>query len=340
MVNHRRPAGVIAIVIAIFCCRSPAGAESEQEKVEAAKKEGAVYWYGSMNVDDASALIAGLNKKYPFMEIKRTRAANAPILSKLDVEARARGLNVDVIDLDGFYVAQALKRNYWVRYVSPELAAYPKELSDPAGRWSGFFLLPQVVIYNTNLVSSASAPKSYNDLLDPRWKNLIAIPDSGVTWYHGMLQYMGAEKGRSFMKRLAAQNVHVQAGNRMMVELTMAGEHAIGMAAYAHRIGQFQKRGAPMGWIKDDVLVTTPQAIGVSGYGKSPNAAKLILDFTLSQEGQTILRRSGRIPANPKVDPDPPELLRGRKLFYSDIIDGGTRYNEINDEFLKVFAGR
>jgi ABC-type Fe3+ transport system substrate-binding protein len=340
MVNHRRPAGVIAIVIAIFCCRSPAGAESEQEKVEAAKKEGAVYWYGSMNVDDASALIAGLNKKYPFMEIKRTRAANAPILSKLDVEARARGLNVDVIDLDGFYVAQALKRNYWVRYVSPELAAYPKELSDPAGRWSDFFLLPQVVIYNTNLVSSASAPKSYNDLLDPRWKNLIAIPDSGVTWYHGILQYMGAEKGRSFMKRLAAQNVHVQAGNRMMVELTMAGEHAIGLAAYAHRIGQFQKRGAPMGWIKDDVLITTPQAIGVSGYGKSPNAAKLILDFTLSQEGQTILRRSGRIPANPKVDPDPPELLRGRKLFYSDIIDGGTRYNEINDEFLKVFAGR
>ncbi len=334
------PAALIAIVIALFCCRSPAAAQSEQEKVEAAKKESAVYWYGSMNVDDASALIAGLNKKYPFMEIKRFRAANAPVLSKLDVEARARGLNVDVIDLDGFYVAQALKRNYWIRYVSPELSAYPKELSDAAGRWSGFFLLPQVVVYNTNLVPPASAPKSYNDLLDPRWKNLIAIPDSGVTWYHGILQYMGAEKGRSFMKRLAAQNVHVQAGNRMMVELTMAGEHAIGLAAYAHRIGQFQKKRAPMGWIKDDVLVTTPQAIGVSGYGKSPNAAKLILDFTLSQEGQTILRRSGRIPANPKVDPDPPELIRGRKLFYSDIIDGGTRYNELNDEFLKVFSPR
>jgi hypothetical protein len=72
------PAALIAIVIALFCCRSPATAQSEQEKVEAAKKEGAVYWYGSMNVDDASALIAGLNKKYPFMEIKRFRAANAP----------------------------------------------------------------------------------------------------------------------------------------------------------------------------------------------------------------------------------------------------------------------
>jgi iron(III) transport system substrate-binding protein len=293
-----------------------------------------------MNVDDASALIAGINKKYPFIDIKRFRAANAPVLSKLDVEARARGLNVDLIDLDGFYVAQALKRNYWIRYVSPELSAYPKELSDPAGRWAGFFLLPQVVIYNTNLVPAASAPKSYNDLLDPRWKNRLAIPDSGVTWYHGILQYLGAEKGRLFMKRLAEQNVHVQSGNRMMVELTMAGEHAVGMAAYAHRIGQFQKKGAPMGWIKDDVLVTTPQAIGVSGYGKSPNAAKLIVDFTLSREGQTILRRSGRIPANPKVDPDPPELVRGRRLFYSDIIDGGTRYNELNDEFLKVFAKR
>ena len=340
MTHYRKLVGLIAVFSVFFCWRLPVAAQSEQQKIEAAKKEGAVYWYGSMNVDDASPLIAGINKKYPFIEIKRFRAANAPVLAKLDVEARARGLNVDVIDLDGFYVAQVLKRNYWIPYLSPELSAYPKELSDPAGRWSGFFLLPQVVIYNTNLVPASSAPKNYNDLLDPKWKNRMSIPDSGVTWYHGMLQYLGAEKGRSFLKQLAAQNVHVQSGNRMMVELTMAGEHAVGIAAYAHRIGQFQKKRAPMGWIKDDVLITTPQAIGVSAHAKAPNAAKLIVDFTLSQEGQTILRRSGRIPANPKVDPDPPELLRGRKIFYSDIIDGGTRYNEINDEFLKVFAAR
>lgn len=345
MSHNRKPAGMIAIVVtllaplALFSCRPAAAAEGEREKVEAAKKEGPVTWYGSMNVDDASALIAGIARKYPFIEIKRTRGANAPVLARLDVEARARSLATDLIDLDGFYVAQLLKRNYWIRYVSPERGAYPKELSDPAGRWSGFFLLPQVVIYNTNLVPAAVAPKSYNDLLDPRWKNRIAIPDSAVPWYHGMLQYMGAEKGRAFMRRLAAQDVYVQSGNRMMVELMMAGEHAIGLAAYAHRIGQYQKKGAPMGWIKDDVIVTTPQAIGVSGHGKAPNAAKLIVDFTLSPEGQAILRRSGRIPANPKVDPDPPELARGRRLFYSDIIDGGTRYNALNDEFVKVFGG-
>lgn len=337
--RHLIKTALAALALMLFASHLPA-AESEQEKIAGAKKEGPVYWYGSMNVDDASALVAGIAQKYPFIDIKRSRAANAPILSRLDVEARARGSNVDLIDLDGFYVAQALKRNYWTRYVSPELAAYPKELSDPAGRWSGFFLLPQVVIYNTTLVPAAAAPKTYNDLFDPRWKNRMAIPDSAVTWYHGMLQYMGAEKGRAFMRRLAAQNVHVQTGNRMMVELAMAGEHAIGIAAYAHRIGQYQKRGAPMGWIKDDVLITTPQAIGVSGYGKAPNAAKLIVDFVLSPEGQAILRRSGRIPAHPKVDPDPPELVRGRKLFFSDIVDGGTRYNEINDEFLKVFAAR
>jgi len=338
MILSRRVA-FLALLIALFLSAS-APAQTEQEKIEGAKKEGPVYWYGSMNVDDASALLAGLNKKYPFMDIKRYRAANAPVLSKLDVEARARGLNVDVIDLDGFYVAQVLKRNYWIRYVSPELAAYPKELSDPRGLWAGFFLLPQVTIYNTNLVPAASAPRNYNDLLDPKWKNRITIPDSGVTWYHGILQYMGAQKGREFMKRLAAQNVRVQTGNRMMVELTMAGEHAIGIGAYGHRIGQFQRKGAPMGWIKDDVIITTPQAIGISGYGKSPHAAKLIVDFVLSQEGQLILRRSGRVPAHPKVEPDPPELTRGRKIFYSDIVDGGTRYNEINDEFLKVFGGR
>src|SRR5512132_4100447 len=114
----------------------PVWSQTERQKIEGAKKEGSVYWYGSMNVDDASALIAGINKKYPFLDIKRFRAANAPVLAKLDVETRAGGLNVDLIDLDGFYVAQVLKRNYWIRYIAPELSAYPKELSDPAGRWS------------------------------------------------------------------------------------------------------------------------------------------------------------------------------------------------------------
>src|SRR3954462_6361894 len=104
-------AGLSAIALALFC--SPLYAtESEQEKIAGAKKEGPVYWYGSMNIDDASALIAGISQKYPFIGIKRFRAANAPVLSRLDVEARARGLNSDLIDLDGFYVAQVLKRNY------------------------------------------------------------------------------------------------------------------------------------------------------------------------------------------------------------------------------------
>src|ERR1043165_4480496 len=150
----------IAFALAVtLSCSSLYAAESEQEKIAAAKKEGAVYWYGSMNVDDASALVAGINQKYSFIDIKRSRAANAPILSRLDVEARARGLNVDIIDLDGFYVAQALKRHYWTRYVSRELPAYPKELRHPAGRWSGFFLLPQVTIYQTNLVPAVVADR-------------------------------------------------------------------------------------------------------------------------------------------------------------------------------------
>jgi len=81
--------------------------------------------------------------------------------------------------------------------------------------------------------------------------------------------------------------------------------------------------------------------LAVSGYGKSPNAAKLVVDFTLSQEGQTILRRAGRIPANPKLDPDPPELVRAEGSFTpTSLMSVLARYNELNDEFLKVFTAR
>src|ERR1044072_1876022 len=103
-----------ALPVTLSCC-SLYAAESEQEKIAAAKKEGAVYWYGSRTGDGASALVAGINQKYSFIDIKRSRAANAPILSRLDVEARARGLNVDGIDLDRLYLAHAAKRKHWTR---------------------------------------------------------------------------------------------------------------------------------------------------------------------------------------------------------------------------------
>ena len=125
-----------------------------------------------------------------------------------------------------------------------------------------------------------------------------------------------------------------------MVELTMAGEYPIAIGAFSHRVGQYQKKGAPMGWIKDDVIIVTPQAVGISGHGKSPNAAKLVVDYILSLEGQSLLRKLGRVPAHPKVDADPPELTKGRKFFYSDIVDGGTRFNELNAEFREVFGIR
>ncbi len=330
----------ISICLLVSFLASTVHAQSESQKIEQAKKERTVYWYGSMSIEDAAALIEGIKRKHPFLEIRRFRGANANVMNKLDAEARGRVLSVDVVDVDGFYVAQILQRNYWTPYLSPELKAYPRELSDPKGFWAGFFLLPAVVIYNTRLVQPGEAPKSYGELLQPRWKGRIAIVDSAVPWYHGMLQYMGAEKGHAYMKRLAGQDVRVGVGNRNTVELTMAGEHPLAIGAYAHRVGQFMKKGAPMGWMKEDVLIVTPQAIGISGLGKSPNAAKLIVDFVLSPEGQAILQKSGRVPAHPNVDADPAELTKGRRLFFSDIVDGGTRFNELDAEFRKLFGVR
>jgi iron(III) transport system substrate-binding protein len=313
-------------------------AQSEQDKIEQAKKERVVNWYGSMNVEDAQALTGAITKKYPFLQINRFRGNNGIVLNKMASEARGGALGVDVIDVDGFYVAQVIKGKYWSPYKSPELKNYPPGLFAPNALWSGFFLLPNVVIYNTTLVNPKDAPKSYNELLDPKWKGKLAISDVGVNWYHGMLQYMGPEKGRPYMKRLAAQNVMIApGGNRNMVELTMAGEYPISIGAYSHRVGQYQKKGAPMGWMKDDVIIVTPQAVGISNHGKSPNAAKLIVDYILSLEGQTLLRKLGRVPAHPQVDADPPELTKGRKFFYSDIVDGGTRFNELNAEFREIF---
>lgn len=310
---------------------------ADPEMLAKAKSEKKIYWYGSTATDDARALTDAFNKKYPFLEINHVRGGTEQVLRRVDTEARAGVLQADVIDINGLYAGVLLEKGYWIPYFSPEARDYPQELKDPKGRWSGTFLLTLVASYNTRLVPSGSAPKSWEDLLRPSWKGKLAIVDTAVLFYAGIKSYLGDKNGEQYLRKLQANDPTIVNGFTLAVNQLAAGEYPISVTTYGHRVEQLIARGAPIDWMRSDAVFVMPQIIGLSGRGKAPNAAKLWIDFLISQDGQRVLRELRRIPAHPKVDPIPPRLTKGVKLHYVKPTEKADNYNQFMKGFRDIF---
>lgn len=184
-----------------------------------------------------------------------------------------------------------------------------------------YFDAYNVIGYNTKLVARDQAPKSWEDLLDPKWKGKIALDEENYSWYGAMTQKWGKEKTQRYMRGLAKQDIQLRSGQTLIAQLMAAGEFPVAMVL-AHRIEKMKEQGAPVEWVTTlDPVTVSLHPIGVAAKAPHPNAAKLFIDFILSKEGQQLLLSIERTPARPGIDtkmearklklyPIPPELAR------------------------------
>lgn len=132
-------------------------------------------------------------------------------------------------------------------YVSPEAKNFHPEFRDPQGYWTGIYANYYVLGYNTKLVSQKDAPKSWEDLLNPKWKGKISIDQEEYPWYATLIKVWGKEKTQKYMKALAKQDIQWRKGHTLIAQLMSAGEFPVAIV-YAHRIESMKKRGAPVEW--------------------------------------------------------------------------------------------
>lgn len=156
-------------------------------------------------------------------------------------------------------------------------------------------------------------------------------------WYANMLKVMGAEKGRKFMKKLAAQEIVFRAGHTLQAQLVAAGEFKIGVVLYTPRMEKMKKQGAPIEWGRADPVIAYHYSLGVAAQAPHPNAARLFVDFFLSKEGQELLVGVGRIPVRSGVKPKPAYLVDGVKLVPSDTALAEKDFKKYFDEYREVF---
>jgi iron(III) transport system substrate-binding protein len=268
-------------------------AASREQWIEGAKKEGEVIVYASMNLEEAKVMISRFEQKYPFVKVKLNRTDSEKLLTRILVEARAKKSFADAIQTLGFAMHTLKKRQHLGHYLSSENSYYPKDFKEE-GYWTTVYTNPYVVAYNPRLVSKENLPRKYEDLLQPIWQGKMMMEPTKVDWFGGVLQLMGKEKGLKYMRELAKQKIMNRIGHDLIAQLVAAGEASLDIDIPAPSVDRVRKRGAPIDWVAFPPVPASLIGIGISSQPVHPNAARLYVDFVLSQEGQKTLGDLGR----------------------------------------------
>ena len=277
------------------------GADRDQKLLAAAKKEGKVVVYTSLNTKDSVPISEAFKKKYG-VEVELWRSSSEKVLQRAVTEFRAGRYSVDAFELNGPELEQMWREGLLDRFYSPQAAnmppaAFPKDGAYVADRFNFF-----TIAYNTNLVKPDDVPKSYEDLLDPKWVGKIGIEASDTDWFGSMVHAMGEQKGMAFFRKLADMKPQMRTGHTLMAELVASGEIPLAATIYNHNAERLKVKGAPIQWKALGPTFGRPNGVSVAKQAQHPHAALLFVDFMLSLEGQQLLKKRNRVPASNKVD--------------------------------------
>ena len=306
------------------------GPERTNKLVEMAKKEGPVLVYSSMPQDDMAALTNEFEKRYG-LKTKVWRAGSEKILQRVVLEAKSNRHEVDVIDTNGPEM-EAMHREHLLQVCkSPFLSELIPQAIQPHKEWIASRLNIFACAYNTRLIKKEELPKSYKDLLDPKWKGKIAVESEDNDWLAGVVTHMGYDKGVALFKEIAIKNaVTVRKGHTLLANLVASGEVPLALTLYNYKVEQMKNAGAPMDWFALDPTVARPNGVGVNKNAPHPYAAVLFQDFILSV-GQSILGKRDFIPTSTKV----PSNLNKMPLTFADpkiTLDDNQKWSKLYDE--------
>ena len=283
-----------------------------QALIDAARKEGQVNYYTSTDLPVAEKVAKAFEAKYPGIAVRVERSGAERVFQRIGQEYASNIHAVDVVNSsDAAHFIVWKRDGILAPYVPEDVARYPAEHRDVDGQFASFRVWLSIIAYNTNLVKPEDAPKSFADLLDPKWKGKIVKAHPGYSGTIMTATYqMQRDLGWSYFEKLAKQNImQVQSSADPPKKLDL-GERAVMADGNEYNIFQLKEAGRPV----EPVYATegSPLIIGPNGIFKSspnPNAAKLFQSFCLGREAQQLIIDVGDLRS---VHPDTKEKA-GRK---------------------------
>jgi iron(III) transport system substrate-binding protein len=267
------------------------GADRQQVLEEGAMKEGKILWYTTLIVNDrARPLAEAFRKKYSYITIEPIFIEQ--ILARTSEEYKANRFEVDFFETSFVSMVGLKEAGLISRFTSPSLTGIPKEVQDPDGFFVGDRENPLGMAFNTKQVPESDTPKSFDDLLDPKWKDRLTTNDGsqGIQFFGAMLEL----KGEDYVRNLAQQNVTVYSlAAKAATELVISGEITATFPSSVGHVSASRKDNAPVAWTGFEKAPTALGYLAVASKAPHPYSAALFADFLISEDGQLAMSQTG-----------------------------------------------
>ncbi|MGE5616342.1 MAG: ABC transporter substrate-binding protein [Bacillota bacterium] len=308
------PASAVDPTPGVAAIAADRGPDRTQRLIEGAKKEGELMVYSSLTPEDQIRLADDFRKRYG-VTLKFWRGSQSNILQRVLGETKGGRFDFDVVETNSPQLEVLAREGLLQKMSSPLLADELMPETVPAhGEYAPDRLNLMVFAYNTQRLKAADLPKTWQDLLDPKWRGKVGMESTNVEWFAALVESMGESAGTELFRRVGENGVAVRTGHTHSTGRVIAGEIPLFVGVFSHDVDRMKKKGAPVDWFVLPPAVILPSAVAVSRRAPHPHAAALFYDYMLA-DGQRWYTEVFRVPANRKYDTPVRRLVEGRQPY-------------------------
>lgn len=269
--------------------------------VEGAKKEtGPVMVYHSTQTEDLQPVFDAFTKKYG-IKVVDWRSSSENVVQRIIGETRGGKREVDFVENNSPEMEALRREKMLMRMESPHFADLRPGTLGAHQEYATSTMDVFVQAYNTEKVSKSELPKTFQDLVDVRWKDRLAIEAEDQAWFGTLLKDLGQEQGTKLFTSVVQSNgISVRKGHTLLANLVASGEVPMGLTVYNYKPPQLKAKGAKIDWIVLQPAIAQLHAVAVTKSTTRPYSAALLFDFFLG-EGQPLLAARNFVPSNRKV---------------------------------------
>jgi iron(III) transport system substrate-binding protein len=337
--SFHRDRVLVALFVLVLLLSFQRSAPSQTLNVEAAKKEGKLVAYGTIVPKVMEPVHRGFEKKYG-IKVEYWRANATQVVERALSEWQAGRPDFDLTF--AIHGAQVLLKAHGVyaKYSPPSAEMFPGNFKDKDGMLVAWRHTPVGVLYNTELVKPGEQPATLDDLLQPKWKGKIIMPDAtrhtSTAQFLVSLKKIKGDGWLDYVKALAKQNPLLTESFAPVPNNIVKGEAPLGLT-YLQYVYQIK---GPLAYVLMDKILTDTNDLALSAKAANSNAAKLYMEYLCSPEGQKLVAELGEFVLSPGVFP--PINNADKVAANAILMDNPTaeEYKKLSAEFRQIFLGK
>jgi iron(III) transport system substrate-binding protein len=330
---------ILRLAFGLWLATISSPALAQPVSLEAAKKEGKVYVYGTIIPQVMSQIEKGFEARYG-VNIEYWRGDATKVIDRVLTEWRAGKPGFDMVIGARGPLSLAKADGVYAKFTPGSAANFPAKFKDKDGHLTAWRITPVGILYNTELVKAADVPKSLDDLLDPKWQGKISMPDpsrhASTATYLWNLQQIKGDKWQEFARALAKQKPLLVEAYSSVPNAIVRGEASIGIS-YIQYAGQTK---GPIAFAPINQIFADPSDAGLSAKAANPNAARFLIDYLCSPEGQKKVTEFNEFVLSPGVFPP----IKGADKIMADIrlLDdpSAEQLQKLLSDFRQMFVAR